>query len=489
MKTAENLCTAYDRLTLNNYIDNQAWENALAHLRQRSPATFDVWFAGVQLDGYHDGVLCLSARDEFVRDWVKEHFQPALIEALADAQLSVVQVRWTIDPRIKKPVSQPPQNDTQRLSPKPHEQPGALQLRNSIVAATTHKITSSPPFASAPSGLNPNNTFDNFVVGPSNQLAFAAATAACGGSGRRYNPLFLCGSTGLGKTHLLHAIAQRIHEQHPTHRIVYGSADSFTNEYIAALSDRRMDEFRARYHQCDALLIDDVQSLSGRTQTQEEFFNTFNVLHACDKQIVVAADKYPQQLDRMEQRLVSRFTWGLVADVQTPELETRIAIVRKKAQLENVPLPDDVALLLAQTIQSNVRELEGTLIRLIAKSSVLNCRLDMQFAEQELLPLVANTARVPTMQQIQQVVCGHFQVNPEDMLGKARHRSIAQARHVAMYLCRQRLKCSFPEIGRAFSNRDHTTVMSAVKKVHSQQTRDPELQAHLQAIEKRLSNG
>jgi len=470
-----------DRKNVTETIHSQVWENAIARIRERSPATFDTWFAGVQFDGQADGKLHLRARDEFVRDWIRDHFQPALLQEIERAGGSATEVVWTIDPDLDSPVS------SQR-PPAP------------VVPKTIHVLRSEPdppipesarsPVAVAPLvGVNPKNTFANFVVGPSNQLAFAAAAAASGGSGRRYNPLFLCGSTGLGKTHLLHAIALRIHSERPSARIVYGSADSFTNEYITAISERRMEEFRTRYHQCDALLIDDVQSLAGRTQTQEEFFNTFNILHACDKQIVLAADKYPQQLDRMEQRLVSRFTWGLVADVQTPEFETRVAIVRKKAKLENIDMAEDVAILLAQAVQSNVRELEGMLIRLIAKSSLLGCRLDLAFAERELATALPSRKAVATVEKIQEIVCRHFHVETADMLSKARHRSVSRARHIAMFLCRQRLKCSFPEIGRAFANRDHTTVMSAVRKVEAMRDRDPELRAQLDEIERRLSSG
>jgi len=470
-----------DRKTVTESIHRQVWETAVARVRDRSPATFGLWFAGVQFDGESEGKLQLRARDEFVRDWVRDHFQPALMDELEIASGSRFEVEWIIDPDLDSPMScdKPPAPVVPRAihvvrtaSPEPEDAPAKR-----------------PVLATPLIGVSPKNTFANFVVGPSNQLAFAAAVAASGGSGRRYNPLFLCGSTGLGKTHLLHAIAHRIHKERPSSLIVYGSADSFTNEYITALSERRMDEFRARYHRCDALLIDDVQSLAGRTQTQEEFFNAFNVLHACDKQIVLAADKYPQQLDRMEQRLVSRFTWGLVADVQTPELETRVAIVRKKAKLENVEMPEQVAVLLAQTVQSNVRELEGMLIRLIAKSSLMGCRLDAEFAQRELAAAMPARNAVATVERIQSVVCSHFHVATDDMLSKARHRSVSRARHIAMFLCRQRLKCSYPEIGRAFANRDHTTVMSAVRKVEALRARDPELRAHLDEIERRLSGG
>jgi chromosomal replication initiator protein len=463
---------------------HRVWEIAASRVRERSPASFDRWFCGVQFEGIRDGKVALRARDEFVRDWVREHYQPALMDELVLLLDERPDVEWAVDPNLDQPVSNVP-------APPPVT-PRTLRVVHPVAAEPTGPAlsgVSSPRNGASMNGVNPKNTFGNFVVGPSNQLAFAAAVAASGGGGRRYNPLFLYGSTGLGKTHLLHAIAHRIHAERPSARIVYGSADSFTNEYINALTVRRMDEFRERYHRCDALLVDDLQSLAGRTQTQEEFFNTFNVLHALDKQIVLAADKYPQQLDRMEERLVSRFTWGLVADVQTPELETRVAIVHKKAMVESFAVPEDVAVLLAQTVQSNVRELEGLLIRLIAKSSLMRCPLDLEFARAELALAVPSRPRVATVQQIQNAVCTHFQLEAADLVSKARHRSVSRARHIAMYLCRQRLRCSFPEIGRAFNNRDHTTVMSAVRKVEADRQTDPELRAHLEAIERRLSTG
>ncbi|MBI5535428.1 MAG: chromosomal replication initiator protein DnaA [Deltaproteobacteria bacterium] len=464
---------------------HRLWEQAAERVRQRAPASFDMWFAGVQFDGLHQGKFRLGARDEFVRDFVREHYEHALLEELTTLLHSQPDLEWVIRADLDHPVSSTP-------AAKPVV-PRSIRI---IHAVGPDPVPDAAP-TRAPAlcevapllGVNPKNTFVNFVVGPSNQLAFAASVAASGGGGRRYNPLFLCGSTGLGKTHLLHAIAHRIHSERPSARIVYGSADSFTNEYIAALTVRRMDEFRARYHHCDALLIDDVQSLAGRTQTQEEFFNTFNILHAQDKQIVIAADKYPQQLDRMEERLVSRFTWGLVADVQTPELETRVAIIRKKAMLENVELSEDLAVLLAQTVQSNVRELEGMLIRLIAKSSLMRCQLDMDFARAELALAMPSRPQVTTVEHIQNAVCTHFHVNATEMLSHVRHRSVSKARHIAMYLCRQRLQCSFPEIGRAFNGRDHTTVMSAVRKVEAQREKDPEIRAHIEAIERKLSTG
>jgi chromosomal replication initiator protein len=336
-------------------------------------------------------------------------------------------------------------------------------------------------------GLNPKYTFANFVIGPSNQLAHAASIAAAGGAGRRHNPLFICGGTGLGKTHLVHAVAHRVRDERPSTRIVYISAEKFINEFVESLKDQKMNEFRSRYRdRCDLLLVDDIQFLANKTQTQEEFFHAFNTLHQADKQIVVTSDKYPQQLERMEERLVSRFTWGLVADIQPPELETRVAIVRKKAQTEHIELGDEVLLYIAQVVRSNVRELEGTLIRLAAKASLLNRKIDLDFARQEITAAAGARANEASVEDIQRIVCHHFKLRSGELLSKDRHKSVAFARHVAMYLCKQRLKCSFPELGRAFGNRDHTTVMSAVRKVDHLRTTDTEVRAHLDAIERKL---
>jgi chromosomal replication initiator protein len=268
---------------------------------------------------------------------------------------------------------------------------------------------------------------------------------------------------------------------------VYISAERFVNEFVQALQDQKMNEFRARFRErCDLLLVDDIQFLANKTQTQEEFFHAFNTLHQADKQIIVTSDKYPQQLERMEERLISRFTWGLVADIQGPELETRVAILRKKAQIEQIELGDDVVVFLAQTVRSNVRELEGTLIRLAAKSSLLGRPIDMEFARQELASASTTRANEASVDDIQRIVCHHFKLRTSDLLSKDRHKSVAFARHVAMYLCKQRLKCSFPELGRAFGNRDHTTVMSAVRKVEALRADDAEVRAHLEAIERKL---
>ncbi|RYG70960.1 chromosomal replication initiator protein DnaA, partial [bacterium] len=367
--------------------------------------------------------------------------------------------------------------------------PLAAPVASAPVAIAAMAPASNGPELVAPAvdGLNGKYTFSNFVVGPSNQLAHAACIAAAGGGGRRHNPLFICGGTGLGKTHLVHAVAHRVRTEHAGARILYLSAEKFVNEFVDSLKEQRMTEFRARYRdKCDLLLIDDIQFLANKTQTQEEFFHAFNALHQAGKQVIITSDKYPQQLERMEERLISRFTWGLVADIQAPELETRVAIIAKKAQIERIDISDEVLLYIAQSVRSNVRELEGTLIRLAAKSSLLGRNIDLAFARAEISATSSTRASDTSLEDIQREVCHHFKLRSADLFGKDRHKSIAFARHVAMYLCRQRLKFSFPELGRAFGNRDHTTVMSAVRKVEALRDSDPEVRAHIEALERKL---
>ena len=457
------------------------WTDALEQTRGRSPASFEQWFSSVQYDGFETGLLSLTARDEFVRDWVKAHFLPDLLSHLArlsgEQNPAALRVKWNISNRLDRPVCQP----RRRASDPPPAVAPVARMRSERPSRYSK--------AQLTAALNPKHTFPNFVVGPSNELAHAAALASAGGGGPRYNPLFIAGGTGLGKTHLMHAIAHKVLDERPDARIVYVSAEHFTNEFIEALQHHKMDEFRARYRtDCDLLLVDDIQFLAGREQTQEEFFHTFNALHDADRPIIVTSDKYPQQLQRMPERLVSRFNSGLVADIQTPQLETRVAIVRKKAELEGIELSDEVAVMLAQNVQSNVRELEGALIRLAAKSSLTGRHIDEEFALGELALVSPRRPELMSVEDIQRAVCGHFRLSNSDLLSKDRHKSVAFARQVAMYLCRQRLKCSFPELGRAFGNRDHTTVMSAVRRVEALRQRDPQVNAHLEAIEQRLAS-
>ncbi|HYO98205.1 MAG TPA: chromosomal replication initiator protein DnaA [Polyangiaceae bacterium] len=459
------------------------WNDAVDETRRRSPASFEQWFSSVQFDGLERCVLSLTARDEWVRDWVVAHFLPDLLAnleiRLGEEASGGLRVKWRIQATLEKPVCEGRTSARARTSEPPP--PSRRTERPQAVSGYSRAVLTG--------ALNPKHTFPNFVVGPSNALAYAAAFASAGGGGPRYNPLFIAGGTGLGKTHLMHAIAHKVLEERPHARVVYVSAERFTNEFIEALQHHRMDEFRSRYRsECDLLLVDDIQFLAGREQTQEEFFHTFNALRDADRPIVVTSDKYPQQLQRMPERLVSRFTSGLVADIQVPQLETRVAIVKKKAQLEGIEISDEVAVLLAQNVQSNIRELEGALIRLAAKSSLTGRPVDEEFAESELAVVNPRRPDVVSVEDIQRAVCSHFRMSNSELLSKDRHKSVAFARQVAMYLCRQRLKCSFPELGRAFGNRDHTTVMSAVRRVEALRQRDPQVNAHLEAIEQRLAS-
>jgi len=472
-----------------------AWLQALAKTKSRSPVTFEQWFSGVQFDELRENTLRLTARNEFVRDWVHDHFVPDLVDQLTAVLGQKVVVKWKVQRDLEKPLVESRNVNL-----------GVRDGTETLADSERSRITSRPPSAVPPKrpsayprlerginnevlqALNPKFTFDNFIVGPSNELAYAASRAVADAEGIRYNPLFIAGGTGLGKTHLMHAIAHTVLMGRPEARVMYVSAERFTNEFIEALQHHTMDDFRTRYRAgCDVLLVDDVQFLAGREQTQEEFFHTFNALRDADRQIVVSADKYPHQLQRMPERLASRFTSGLVADVQAPQLETRVAIVRKKAQLERIDVPDEVAVLLAQCVQSNVRELEGALIRLAAKSSLTGRAIDVEFARGELMSVGSRRSDPTSVADIQRAVCGHFRLSNSELLSKDRHKSVAFARQVAMYLCRQRLKCSFPELGRAFGNRDHTTVISAVRKVEALRTTDPRVAAHLEAIEKKLA--
>ncbi|MCH2108143.1 MAG: chromosomal replication initiator protein DnaA [Polyangiaceae bacterium] len=601
--------------TTSSSIESTPWTDALQHTRSRSPATFEQWFASIQFDGVKGSVVFLTARDEFVRDWVRDHFLPSLLGHLEQSLNQKLKVEWTIDRDLHCPVCQPPRRHSQppHSSVQPRQEgdessaraasAGAVAQSNHASAGQVNiepqarswssddlselstevfsgsalvpqtellpeagRLFSSevPPSQSAGHGqraerfgehgigystvsqrspssqrspvsqrnpnsqpvgnftggttavprelkrqetpsslraveqipgrvpcvigqLNAKSTFENFIVGHSNELAYAASYSSAGGGGPHYNPLFIAGGTGLGKTHLMHAIAHKVLADNPYARVIYVSAEHFTNEFIEALQNRRMDEFRARYRtECDLLLLDDVQFLAGREQTQEEFFHTFNALHDRGVPIILTSDKYPQQLNRMPERLVSRFTSGLVADVQAPRLETRVAILKKKAQIEQIDLPDSVAVLLAQKIQSNVRELEGSLIRLAAKASLTGRPISEEWTSTEMALVTPQTEKLVCVADIQKAVCTHFRVTNAELLSKDRHKSVAFARQVAMYLCRQRLKSSFPELGRAFGNRDHTTVMSAVRKVERLRGDDPQVNAHLEAIEKNL---
>ncbi|MCA9539000.1 MAG: chromosomal replication initiator protein DnaA, partial [Myxococcales bacterium] len=335
--------------------------------------------------------------------------------------------------------------------------------------------------------LNPHYRFDTFVVGPANEMAHAASLAVAESPARAFNPLFIYGGTGLGKTHLLHAIGQTLRQRDPGLRVAYCSAEEFTNQVIKSIHRQEMDAFRARYrNRCDVLLVDDVHVLAGKERTQEEFFYTFNALHGAQKQIVLTSDRPPQEIQHLEERLRSRFQWGLITDIKPPQFETRVAILQRKAARDGLRLPDEVAFYLARLIRANVRELEGALIRLAAYASFTDRTLNVAFAEQALRDLVENRSRALTSDAIIRLVAEHFDVKAADLRGPRRHRVIAHPRSIAMFLCRKHTQASFPQIGRSFGGKDHSTVIAACRKVENAIEDDLSMRSEVEAIERKL---
>lgn len=442
----------------------ELWKNTLKSLQDQMAAQhFEAWLRPIRasVDGE---VLVLKVPNKFAKEWLTNNYLEMIRDTLRGARGSDIALRLDLDSSA---------TEEAQLAPVPTE------------ALATPSAPVEPP-RSTP-GLNPKYNFQNFVVGPSNQLAHAAALAAAQMPGRKYNPLFIYGGVGLGKTHLVNAIGHALHARDPNQRILYLSAERFTNDFIDCLQNKKMDEFRSRYRrQCDVLLMDDIQFIAGRDQTQEEFFHTFNALYDGFRQIVVTSDKYPQEIPDLQERLVSRFLWGLIADIQAPEMETRVAILRKKALAEQIPLPDDVAFFLAETIKSNVRELEGTLIRLAAKSSIDGRDITMDLARETMRIAAPTHVTNLTVEEIQRAVCTYYNVKLNDLKSERRNRSISFPRQVAMFVCRNHLKTSYPELGQKFGGKDHSTVIAACRKIEALLHTDSSLQSAIETIERKL---
>ncbi len=355
-------------------------------------------------------------------------------------------------------------NDERFLTPS--SEPFAADSSTSGPEHNTTAVVSLPNRGDDRSRLNPKYTFDTFVAGSSNRFAHAAASAVAEAPAKSYNPLFIYGASGLGKTHLLHAIGHYVRQIYHGFRVRYVNSEEFTNEFINSIRDDRAATFQSLYRDVDVLLIDDIQFLAGKVQTQEEFFHTFNVLHNNSKQVVITSDLAPKQLSSFEERLRSRFEWGLITDVQAPDLETRIAILRRKNLHERISTPDEVLEYIATKITANIRELEGALIRVTAFASLQREPVDLELAEQVLRDLVPNDAPVPiTIAAIQQATAGYYDLTVEDLCSSSRSRQLVTARQIAMYLCRELTELSLPKIGQAFGGRDHTTVMHADRKI------------------------
>lgn len=337
--------------------------------------------------------------------------------------------------------------------------------------------------------LNPKYTFDTFVIGNSNRFAHAAALAVAEAPAKAYNPLFIYGGVGLGKTHLMHAIGHFVLQQNSSLKVLYVSSEKFTNELINAIKDDKNEEFRAKYRNIDILLIDDIQFIAGKERTQEEFFHTFNALYEANKQIILSSDKSPKEIVTLEERLRSRFEWGLIADMQAPDMETRIAILRKKAQLENLDVPNEIIVFIAEKIASNIRELEGALNRVIAYSSLTENEITIELANEALKDiLTTNKVRAINCNTIQDAVARYFDIRPEEFKSKKRSKDIAYPRQIAMYLCRELTDMSLPKIGQAFGGRDHTTVIHACEKIMEELQTNPETKRAINELKKNLTS-
>jgi chromosomal replication initiator protein len=464
------------------------WDEAVGRLKSRvSPQNYDMWIRPIEVTSWDGNTLRLRAPNSYVRLWFESNFLGSLVKELRD--LGHEQVRVEFDPDNEtRPVPAPEPielaaGSTPTVSPPTRDEPAAAPPSE---PTSSLSMTDDQPGILAPdvATLNPRYTFDTFVAGPSNQLAFAASQAAASSYPPKYNPVFICGGVGLGKTHLLHAIGHQQLGNRPGSRIVYISSERFMNEYVQAIRTGKMHEFRRNYREgIDVLLVDDVQFLAGKESTQDEFFHTFNALHENHKQIVLTADRKPHEISDIADRLRTRFAWGLLADIEPPELEVRIAILRKKASVEGVTLPDDVAMYIATAIKSNVRELEGALIRLAAYASLSKRRIDLEFAQETLGAALTRPREVITVETIIKAVASYYGLKPSDIKSDRRHKSLANPRAIAMYISRHHTKDSYPDLARAFGGKHHTTVISAVQKIAERLKDDASLRSEIHAIE------
>ena len=445
-----------------------AWQATLGQLElQLNRATFETWVKGSRLLAYEDGTFIVSVRNAYAKAWLEKRLYGAIRRTLADLYGRTVEVRFAV---------YDPLEDSRDLGPLWGEE-DELPLEEGEDYA---------PYVAEPEyepSLNPRYTFDAFVVGGSNQLAHAAAMAVAEHPGGAYNPLFLYGDVGLGKTHLLHAIGNACREQGM--RVVYITSEQFTNELIESIRTQETSAFRERYRTMDVLLVDDIQFIAGKDSTQEEFFHTFNALHSANSQIVLASDRRPRAMATLEERLRSRFEWGLIADIQPPDLEMRMAILSDKAIQYGYELPDDVAGIVGQQIRGNVRELEGVLTQLLAQS-----RLTHQALSDELVRRVLKEYRAPrrthTVETVLEVTAAFHDLALDDLTGPRRTKKIALARQQAMYLAREATEASLPQIGQALGGRDHTTVMHGYNKIVEMLEADEELRSEIKQLRLRL---
>lgn len=437
---------------------SKIWEEILLLIENRmSKQGYDTWFSQTRLRSLDGNKIVLEVPSKFHRDWIKEHHWPTLTDVIQEVtKRADMDIDFFVQPQEQKRPSRPSKEDKK-------------EGRDD-----------------RPSSLERKHTFINFVVGPSNQFAHASARAVADAPGRAYNPLFIYSGVGLGKTHLLHAIGHHVQSKTSRTKVAYLSSEQFTNELINRMSHQRMEEFRQKYRNMDILLIDDIQFIAGKERTQEEFFHTFNTLYEAQKQIVLTSDRQPKEIPDIEERLRSRFESGLIADIQAPDLETRIAILKKKAEFWSIRLPDDVAQFLAAMMKNNIRELEGGLVKLGAVSSLTNTEITVDLARNELRHLIDSKEKVVTNELVQKAVSEAFGVKISDLKSKRRTKTIVLPRQVAMYLCRTLANSSLPETGAFFGGKDHSTVIHACKVIEEKKEKDPELRAKIELLIKQL---
>lgn len=425
------------------------WDQMRRYLQQRiSAENYENWLRRSSFAGMDGDTLFVSVPDNETRVVIETEYAPLIAEAIQELALPVVQVSY----------------EPERAAPAGAASTSELAEESSIGA------------------LNPKFTFDSFVVGASNQFAHAAARSVATTPSRSYNPLFIYGGVGMGKTHLMHAIGRELMDRFASMRIIYTSSERFMNEMIACLRTNRMEHFHHRYRAADVLLVDDIQLLAHKERTQEEFFHTFNELHEHQKQIVVSSDSPPKEIAGLFERLRSRFEWGLIADIQPPDLETKMAILDKKAEAEGVKLPDDVRSFIATKTKSNVRELEGALVKLMAFSSLTCTPISLNMAQQVLRNMVHAQDRRITIDAIQKGVAERFQIKQPQLKEKSNTRKVVYPRQVAMYLVKELTNASLPEIGRAFGGKHHTTVIHSINKIEKERHIDPDLNRLLQSL-------
>jgi chromosomal replication initiator protein len=432
------------------------WNDVLQRIETKvNRHSFDTWFVKTQLISDDGGSIRVRVADPLAVDWLTRHYTAVLEDALAEVGRTGTKLVFVPEgaPDPGPPVSgKPPATGA--------PPPDAANLEPTVEATDAR-------------GLSSRYFFETFIVGASNQFAHAACRAVAEAPSRSYNPLFIYGGVGLGKTHLMHAIGHYVLTRSPGLKLTYISAERFMNEVINAIRYDRILEFRERYRSVDVLLVDDVQFIVGKERTQTEFFHTFNALHDAQKQIVLSSDCPPHQISELEERLRSRFEWGLIADIQPPDLETKIAILKRKSDLEGVALPDNVALYIAGRIKSNIRELEGSLIRLLAFASLTGRDLSVPLAQEVLRDALRHEERVVTLDMIQKFVAEYYQLKLAELKSRNHSKSIAMPRQVAMYLCKSLTNASLPEIGKSFGGKHHSTVIHSIRKVEDLRQKDP----------------